>query len=134
MVLGVAILAAVAIWWLAFKRDDETLAAYGASETNWKLFEIDGKPFAARATLGFADQGALSGQAPCNRYSGEQSAPYPWFTAEKIVTTRMACADMAAEAAYFQALAAMTLSEVAGGMLILSNDSGGEMVFTPVAE
>ena len=127
--MAALILAALAVWWVQFKPGDETLAAYGAAQANWRLVEIDGQPFAARATLGFADEGALSGQAPCNAYSGAQSAPYPWFTAENIVTTRMACADLAAETVYFEALAAMTLSEVAGETLILSNDAGREMVF-----
>ncbi len=128
-VLAAAVLTAFAVWWV-FKRGDETLAAYGAGDANWRLVEIDGQPFKARATLGFADEGALFGQAPCNAYSGAQTAPYPWFTAENIAVTRMACADLAAETVYFEALAAMTLSEVAGETLILSNDSGREMVFT----
>ncbi|VAV89674.1 FIG00992850: hypothetical protein [hydrothermal vent metagenome] len=128
--LAAAMLGAVAIWWLIFYRGDESLAAYGAAQANWRLVEIDGQPFNARATLDFTDEGALSGQAPCNTYSGKQSAPYPWFTAENIVVTQMACVDLAAETAYFEALTAMTLSEVSGGTLILSSYEGREMVFT----
>jgi heat shock protein HslJ len=118
-----------ALWGLTDCRGDETVTAYGAGEATWQLVEIDGLPFAARATLSFADEGRLAGQAPCNKYFGEQSAPYPWFTAENIVATRMACSDLTAETAYFAALEEMTLSEVSGEALILSNDAGREMVF-----
>jgi heat shock protein HslJ len=119
-----------ALWGLTDCQGDETVTAYGAGEATWQLVEIDGQPFAALATLSFADEGRLAGQAPCNKYFGEQSAPYPWFTAENIVATRMACSDLAVEATYFTALEEMTLSEVSGEALILSNDAGREMVFT----
>jgi heat shock protein HslJ len=124
-----AVIVMAFLWGLTNCGGDETVASYGAKEVVWQLVELDGKPFDARATLSFADEGALSGQAPCNRYSGQQSAPYPWFQAEKIAVTRMACPQLAAETAYFEALSAMTLSEVSGETLILSNDAGREMVF-----
>ncbi len=117
------------LWGLTNCGGDETVTAYGADKATWRLVEIDGQPFAARATLEFADEGKLSGQAPCNSYSGKQTVPYPWFRAVEIVSTRKACPDLAAETAYFEALAAMTLSEVSGKALILSNDAGREMVF-----
>jgi len=117
------------LWGLTNCGGDESVTAYGAGDATWRLVEIDGQPFTARATLGFADEGRLSGQAPCNSYLGQQTVPYPWFRAEKIVTTHMACPDLAAETVYFAALAAMTLSEVSGAALILSNDAGREMVF-----
>lgn len=112
-----------------FSCGDETLSGYGAQETQWTLIEIDGIPFSARATLEFPEEGALLGQAPCNTYQGQQSAPYPWFKAERIAVTRMACPDLEAETVFFEALGAMTLAEVAGDTLLLSTEDGRKMVF-----
>lgn len=119
-----------ALWGLTQCQGDETVTSYGAAEAVWQLAELDGQPFKAQATLILPDEGKLLGEAPCNAYSGAQTAPYPWFTVENIVATRRACADLESETAYFEALEQMTLSEVSGETLILSNDAGREMVFT----
>ncbi len=108
---------------------NETVSGHGGQSTTWTLRSIDGTPFAARATLTFPEEGTLAGEAPCNRYSGQQSVPYPWFSAERITATRRACPDLEAETRYLRALENMTLAEIAGDTLILSNDSGREMVF-----
>lgn len=109
---------------------DETVAAYGAGDTLWVLRSIDGRDFGARATLTFPEPGGISGQAPCNRFSGRLDAPYPWFGLTGMSATSAACPDLSAESVFFAALEAMTQSEVSGDVLILRNDSGGEMVFT----
>jgi len=108
---------------------DETVSGHGGGAATWTLQSIDGTPFDARATLTFPEEGALGGEAPCNRYSGRQTLPYPWFRAENLFTTRRACPDLAAETAYLRALEDMTLVEVAGDTLLLTNDAGREMVF-----
>ncbi|SEL94637.1 heat shock protein HslJ [Roseovarius azorensis] len=108
---------------------DETVRAYGGDAAVWHLQSIDGVPYPVRATLRFPEEGRLSGEAPCNLYSGTQTAPYPWFAAEEVTTTRHTCPALDAETRYFRALAEMTLVEVAGEVLILSNDKGREMVF-----
>ena len=43
--------------------------------------------------------------------------------------TRRACPELPEETAFFKALEQMTLAEVVGETLILSNTEGGEMVF-----
>ena len=108
---------------------DETVSGHGGDGATWVLRSIDGTPFAARATLTFPEEGTLAGEAPCNGYSGQQTVPYPWFSAERLITTRRACPDLEAETRYLRALGDMTLAEIAGDTLILSNDAGGEMVF-----
>ena len=108
---------------------DETLSGYGATDAVWVLQELDNAPFTAHATLIFPEEGALKGDAPCNTYTGAQTAPYPWFAAENITSTRRACPDLTAETTYFTAIAEMTLAEVSGDTLILSNDAGRMMVF-----
>lgn len=113
---------------------DETLAAYGAADRTWVLDTIDDESFTARATLTFPEAGRVAGQAPCNGFSGPQTAPYPWFDVGPLVTTRRACPDLASETAFLAALAEMTLAEVQGAVLILSNGAGREMVFSAASE
>ncbi len=119
----------LALLTLANCRGDESVARYGGANTDWQLMELDGAPFDARATLRLGEDGEISGEAPCNRYFGTQTAPYPWFKAEKIGATRRACLELDRETTYLTALSEMTLSEVTGDTLILSNDAGREMVF-----
>ncbi|MEM8773603.1 MAG: META domain-containing protein [Pseudomonadota bacterium] len=108
---------------------DETLSGYGAADREWHLAEISGQPFDAEAILQFPEEGKITGSAPCNKFYGKQVQPYPWFQAEAIASTRRACPDLDAETAFFSAIAAMTLAEVVGDTLILSNTEGDEMMF-----
>lgn len=112
-------------------RPDETLSGYGAEQATWVLISIDGAPYPARATLTFPEEGKIAGNAPCNSYFGAQSAPYPWFEAPNIASTKRACPDLAAETEYFKALSQMTISEVSETTLILSNDAKRTMIFEP---
>ncbi len=109
---------------------DETISGHGGAGHVWALQEIDGRVFAAQATLEFPEEGKITGQGPCNRFSTTQSVPYPWFEAGPIMATKMACPDLAIEQFFFTTLAEMTLSEVASDTLILSNDAGRKMTFT----
>lgn len=108
---------------------DETLRAYGAADKIWQVVELHGAAFAATATIAFPEEGRIRGKGPCNGYSATQDVPYPWFKAGPILATRMACPALAAESAYFNALSAATLSEVAGNTLILSNEDAVLLVF-----
>lgn len=107
---------------------DETISGYADPAAVYVVQSIDGTPFAAQATLSFPSEGRIAGRGPCNSYSGSQTAPYPWFAAGPLRSTKRACADLAQEQAFFAALGRMTLSEVSGPVLILSNDNGGEIV------
>jgi heat shock protein HslJ len=108
---------------------DETVRAYGAADKVWTLIELRDTKFAATATLTFLEKGRIAGKAPCNSFNASQDAPYPWFNAGPIASTRMACPELAAENAYFEALSEVTLSEVLGDTLILSNDDGVLLTF-----
>jgi len=108
---------------------DETVSGHGGHDKTWVLRSLDGATFPARATLTFPEEGEIAGEAPCNRYSGQQTVPYPWFSAERILSTKRACPDLDAEIRYLHALEDMSLAEIAGNTLILSNDAGREMVF-----
>ena len=109
---------------------DETVGGYGAADIVWTLRELDGALFEQTANLTFPEAGRIAGKAPCNSYSGTMTAPYPWFEAGPLASTRMACPDLEAENRFFAALGEMTVSEVSGKTLILSNEDGREMVFT----
>lgn len=109
---------------------DETLSAYGAADKLWRLQSIDGTAYTAAASLRFPEPGTIEGQAPCNSFTGKQTAPYPWFSVEALAVTRAACPGLKAEAAFLQALQEMTLAEVSGDVLILTSGQGREMLFT----
>lgn len=123
------ILAPLSLIFLSQCTGDETLTAYGGADTTWALQEMDGSAVATETTLIFPSPGALSGVGPCNNYSGRQTAPYPWFKTTQIISTKRACPELAFEDQYFQTLSEMTLSEILGDTLILSNDDGRELIF-----
>ena len=108
---------------------DETLSGYAGAGSRWELREIDGTPFPAAAFLEFPEPGVIAGEAPCNRFSGRQTAPYPWFQVERLLATRRACPALAAEQLFLDALAKVTLAEVQGDTLLLSDPAGPVMVF-----
>lgn len=108
---------------------DETISAFADAETTWALDELDGLAWTAGGTLTFPEEGRVAGRAPCNVFTGAQAAPYPWIEFGPIAATRMACPDLEAEQRFFTALEEMTVAEVSGDTLILSNDAGRQMVF-----
>ncbi|MDU8943911.1 META domain-containing protein [Ovoidimarina sediminis] len=128
MRLGRAIAVALGLT-LAACAGDETISGYADRDATYLLSDLFGEPFDATATISFPEEGQIAGTGPCNAYSAAQSAPYPWFEPGPIAATRRACPDLSAEAAFLAALETMTLSEVTGDVLILSDEDGREMVF-----
>lgn len=108
---------------------DETISGFVDTASAYHLRSIDGASFDASATIVFQGQGDASGSGPCNTWSAEQRVPYPWFELGPIAATKRACDALDAEAQFFQALSEMSLAEVSGTVLILSNDDGREMLF-----
>lgn len=108
---------------------DETISAYANPLSIYVLQSLNGEPIAARADISFPEKGTVSGNGPCNVFQATQSAPYPWLALGPIAATRRACPDLALESAYFQALEAVTLVEVSGPFLLLTNTDGLELVF-----
>lgn len=123
------LLFAYGLLFVAACNGDESVAKYGAAGKVWVLTEMGGTAFTARATMEFGEDGRVSGKAPCNSYSAQQSVPYPWFKLGPVMSTKMACPDLARETAFFAMLEKMTLSEVSNETLILSNDADETMVF-----
>ena len=114
---------------LPFSCADETISGYADPKATYRLQELSGEIFAARATISFPEEGQVKGNAPCNTWSAQQSAPYPWIEISQIQVTRRACTALADEQRFFDALQKVTLAEVQGELLILSNDTGAMMVF-----
>ncbi|WP_147126288.1 META domain-containing protein [Shimia ponticola] len=104
---------------------DETISGFAGVGSEWRYEGSE----TAQVTLAFPGPGQVAGQGPCNRYFATQSAPYPWFELGPIASTKMACPNLSEEATYLAKLAAMTLAEVSGDVLILSNDAGEKMIF-----
>lgn len=115
---------------LAACQKDETISGFVDPQKTFKLEQINGKAFTAKADISFPAKGTVTGSSPCNSYSAEQTAPYPWFEIGSMMVTRSMCQQFGQqEQEFFQALGEMTLIETVGDVLILQNDSGGEMVF-----
>lgn len=110
-------------------RADETVGGYGGADRVWLLQDINGEAFPARATMTFPEPGKIAGQAPCNRFFGPMTVPYPWFDASALATTRMACPELEDESKFLEYIEKMSLSEVSGSVLLLSNDAGDTMTF-----
>jgi heat shock protein HslJ len=96
---------------------------------SYRLVNIDGTAFAARATISFMGLGQFAGSAPCNSYSGELLEPLPAFTSSRLTSTEMACEDLPAETVFFAALATMNRADITGPRLRLSDPAGRSMEF-----
>lgn len=112
---------------------DETLVKYGGAG-KWRVTELNGQSYAARAVLVLEAGGKLYGQAACNRFFGQQTAPYPWFETGPIGTTRMACPELDQEQMFLNALSRANQAEVSGDTLVLSNGDDVEIVLIRVPE
>ncbi len=114
---------------LAACTGDRTVSAFAEQGASFRLTELDGRPFAAPATISFPAPGLVRGRGPCNSYSAAQKAPYPWFELGPLRATRRSCPDIAEERRFFEALAAMRLAETSGAFLILEDESAARRMF-----
>lgn len=97
---------------------------------DWQLLAIDGIRTDAQASLRIEDDGAISGQAPCNRWSVANGAVLPALALAGIRATRMACDRLDDEQAFFDALSVMTALQPEGdSSLILTGPDGRSMEF-----
>lgn len=108
---------------------DESISGFADPQAEYELVQLDGATFNATATIVFPHAGDVVGRAPCNRYFATQTLPYPWFNLDGIGATRIACPDLPLETVFLAALEDMTLAEVLGNTLILTNGDGRKMVF-----
>ncbi len=95
----------------------------------WHLLALDGALFPAAADLTLTPDGQIAGKAPCNRYAGRNTAEWPSLALSGLAVTRMACAALADETRYLDALAAMTAAEERAGHLLMSGPGGRRLEF-----
>lgn len=96
----------------------------------WRLAAIDGSAVDMPATLAVDGSGAISGKAPCNRYSGQNQASLPDLKVPGFMSTKMACDRLDDEQVFFTALSAMTRLEMRDNdTLVLTGPDGRSMEF-----
>ncbi len=95
---------------------------------DWHLVGLEGQEVDWTASLRL-DGDKISGKAPCNRWFGTNAAALPTIAIEGIGATKMACPDLAAESAYFEALQAMQRAELDQDHLFLIGPEGRIMEF-----
>ena len=103
-------------------------SAADAPTSIWRVVELNGVPFDARATLDLSDPAKVAGQGPCNRFFAERTGLWPDIHLGGMVATEMACKDLAQEDRYFTALSKVVRGEITvaevGTALILSGPDG----------
>lgn len=95
---------------------------------DWHLVGLEGQAVDWRASLKFEGD-KVAGKAPCNSWFGANLATLPAVSFGPIGATRMACAQLAEETVYFEALAAMQRAELDQGHLFLIGPEGRIMEF-----
>lgn len=110
----------------------ETVTQYGGAAYEWKLSEIDGSAVGYDAQLAFTPDGSVHGEGPCNGFSGRQSKPYPWVSIQIDFVEELYCSGIDNEEAFLNALTEMTLIEVSGPNMVMSNDAGRQMAFSGI--
>jgi heat shock protein HslJ len=113
---------------VALEGPEWQLIAFGAEDM------IIYQPEVAVITATFAD-GQLTGSAGCNSYGGEYTTAGNTLLLSPVIATRMACLDegvMAAEDAYFNALASAGAYAVDGNLLTIPY-AAGQLTFMAAA-
>ena len=96
--------------------------------TGWAIADIDGAQVGGEAyQLNFEENGRLSGQAGCNRFSGSYTQSGRRLTAGPIAITRMACPGerMVQEAKMMQLLRGPVQINYRGGMIMTLQEVNG---------
>ena len=104
-----------------------------ALQQDWVLAEVDGTAVAYSATFRIGEDGRLTGKAPCNSYFAGVDGPLPDFRPTGIGATRMACAALSEEQAYFTLLQGIDRLTWSEAELHLSG-AGHQMVFRPAGQ
>jgi heat shock protein HslJ len=110
----------------------DTASAPSLPGTGWVVEDIDGTGIVdrSRATLEFATDGRVSGNASCNTYRATYELDRDVLTISRAITTRMACppALMQQEARFLAALTGVRTFEISNdGGLTLRSAAGGSI-------
>jgi len=83
------------------------------ADTRWTIVRVDGRPVqAARPTSIRFSGSRIEGNAGCNSFGGDYRLDGDRLTADRVISTRMACpgAGMDVERSFFEAIAAARIS------------------------
>ncbi|ABL70922.1 META domain-containing protein [Paracoccus denitrificans] len=95
---------------------DETAQIAG----EYTLIAVEGVEVSGQPTLRIAEDGAVSGQGPCNLFTGQNRAALPALDLGALATTRRACLQEGGEHAFFQALGAVREARREGDELVMT--------------
>ncbi|WP_199258280.1 META domain-containing protein [Paracoccus binzhouensis] len=87
---------------------------------DYELVAVEGVAISGTPTLRIAEDGAVSGQGPCNLFSGRNNAALPRLDLGALATTRRACLQEGGEQAFFQALGAVREARREGEELVMT--------------
>ncbi|KRW95862.1 META domain-containing protein [Paracoccus sp. PXZ] len=86
----------------------------------YTLIAVEGVEVSGTPTLRIAEDGAVSGQGPCNLFTGRNNATLPALDLGALATTRRACLQEGGEQAFFQALGAVREARREGEELVMT--------------
>lgn len=113
-------------------------AGDGVEDLRWRLLTIGGEPvdapaegLEARYFALYSERQGMAGFAGCNRISGSYEVEGASLRFSEVVSTRMACPDLAGEQALLEALAATTGWRVTpdGGLVLVGTDGAEVATF-----
>ena len=108
---------------------DETISGYAGTGSRWDLVSLGEEAASGTLTLEFPKTGRITGTGPCGTFAGRQAAPYPWIEIGGLEAPPDDCPAITDQMRYLESLTAMTLSEVSGDTLILTDETGRQMIF-----
>jgi heat shock protein HslJ len=97
--------------------------------TRWRLVELNGEPYAAPATAMLTPDGRIEGRGPCNPFSAQYSGRWPNLTFAVEREGRTECPALAAEQAFFDAIARIERGEVRDDGLVFTGPEGTYLRF-----
>ncbi|RDD68913.1 META domain-containing protein [Paracoccus versutus] len=87
---------------------------------DYALVAVEGVAVSGTPSLRIAEDGAVSGQGPCNLFTGRNNAALPALDLGALAVTRRACLQEGGEHAFFQALGAVREARREGEELVMT--------------
>lgn len=90
---------------------------------SYVLVGMDGQTVPLRNVTLLVEEKRMSGQGPCNSYSASNNAELPAIALSPIISTKMACKDIALENRFLSVLQSATSVDFYGGVLRVKSPS-----------
>lgn len=108
---------------------DETLAGYAERHVAYHLVEQAGQDNVPSTIFRITGRKQFSVTTPCGSFAGRFTAPLPWIEIPEPNHTPAPCEETAAVALVIGDLTKATLAEIAGDVIMLSDDAGPILTF-----